>query len=51
MLGNSAPDRLGAHIEAALGQQVLDVSQAEVEPQLLPDGVLNDQRPIVQTSV
>jgi len=47
----AAADRLVADIEAPLGQQILDVSQAETEAKVQPDGVLDDRRRIVQAGI
>ena len=41
--GDPDPDRLVADGDAALGQQLLDVAQAEREPGIEPDGVLDDE--------
>ena len=36
------PDRLVAHLDAAFGEQILDVAVAELETMVEPDRVLND---------
>ena len=36
------PDRLIADLDPALRQQFLDVSEAESEPEIQPDGVADD---------
>ncbi|MFT6366387.1 MAG: hypothetical protein ACJARI_001836 [Bacteroidia bacterium] len=35
------PDRFSAHSDAALGQEILYISMAQVEPVVEPDGVGN----------
>lgn len=37
-------DRLVSHVEPSLGQKIFDISQAEVEPEIQPDSMLDDGR-------
>ena len=39
-----APHRLIGNLQAALGQQVLDVAVAQCEPEIKPDRMLDDRR-------
>jgi hypothetical protein len=39
-----APDRFGRDLEAALGQEFLDIAVAQREPEIQPDCVPNDLR-------
>ena len=41
-LQHPAPDRLVGDVEPSFGQQVLDIAEAEREPDIQPDGVLDD---------
>jgi hypothetical protein len=43
-LEHPAPDGLVGRIDAALGEHVLDVAAAECEPEVKPDGMLDDRR-------
>ena len=41
-LQSPAADRLVGHIDAALGEHILDVAVAQSEAELEPDGLLDD---------
>lgn len=48
-VGGSKPrhpttNRLVTHIESALGKRVFDITEAEIEPQVQPDRMLDDGR-------
>ncbi len=41
---NPAPHRFIGNLQAALGEELLDVAVAQCEPQIKPDRVLDDRR-------
>lgn len=50
-LGDPSAHRLIADVQAAFGQQILGIAQAQVEPQVKPDRMLDHGRRMVVTGV